>query len=244
MIISFLLHILAIVLLVLIAPSVVKVPRSPASDKRVRDRILLQPVPAPSKGGGGSNSIAPPSRGRLPRYAQFQLTPPVVVPVMTEPKLAVEPTILLQTNERLAPIPDAPIGLPNGVPGPPSGGSGRRGGIGDGEDGGIGNNRGAGREGSVAEPLRAGIKPPVAVFKLEPEYSEQARKARVQGTVVLEGVIDEKGQTHALKIRDGLGFGLDEQAIDAVKQWRFRPATRDGKPLAIVGTFYLTFRLL
>lgn len=243
MIISFVLHILAVVLLILIAPSVVNVPRSPAKEKRIRDRILLQPVPAPSKGGGGSHSITPPSRGRLPRYAEYQLTPPVVVPVITEPKLAVEPTIILQAKS-LTPIPNAPLGLPNGAPGPPSGGSGRRGGIGDGEDGGIGNNRGTGMEGIRAEPLRAGIKPPVVVFKLEPEYSEQARKARVQGTVVLEGVIDEKGLTHALKVRDGLGFGLDEQAIDAVKQWRFRPATRDGKPLAIVGTFYLTFRLL
>src|SRR5262245_3034037 len=131
MIISFLLHILAVVLLILIAPSVVNVPRSPAKEKRIRDRILLQPVPAPSKGGGGSNSITPPSRGRLPRYAQYQLTPPVVVPLITEPKLAVEPTIILQA-ENLAPIPNAPLGLPNGVPGPPSGGSGRRGGLGDG----------------------------------------------------------------------------------------------------------------
>jgi periplasmic protein TonB len=88
------------------------------------------------------------------------------------------------------------------------------------------------------------MRAPVVLYKLEPEYSEQARKARIQGTIVLEGIIDEKGLTHAIKVRDGLGFGLDEQAMEAVKLWRFRPATKDGKPLAIVGTFYLTFRLL
>jgi TonB family protein len=99
-------------------------------------------------------------------------------------------------------------------------------------------------EGVVAEPLRAGMQAPVAIYKFEPEYSEQARKARIQGTVVLEGVIDENGKTRALRVHDSLGFGLDEQAIEAVNQWRFHPATRGGKPLAIIGMFYLTFRLL
>jgi TonB family protein len=62
--------------------------------------------------------------------------------------------------------------------------------------------------------------------------------------VCVEGIIDDKGQVRGLRVREGLGYGLDEQALEAVKQWRFRPATRDGKPVAIVGAFYLTFRLL
>ena len=61
---------------------------------------------------------------------------------------------------------------------------------------------------------------------------------------MLEGVIEAAGLTAALEVKTGLGFGLDKQPIEAVKQWRFRPATKDGKPLAIRGTFYLTFRLL
>jgi TonB family protein len=94
------------------------------------------------------------------------------------------------------------------------------------------------------ERLHAGIKPPVVLLRTEPEYSEQARKARIQGTIVVEGVIDEQGLTHTLRVRDSLGFGLDEKALEAVKHWRFRPATRDGKPVPIVGTFYLSFHLL
>lgn len=241
MLISVLLHILAVALLFLVAPSPLNVVRSSPKDKA--RRIHLQPIPAPSKGGGGSRTPLPPSKGRLPRYARFQLAPAVVTPVLVQPKLAVEPTIVLASVTQ-PPLSALPVGLPSGLPGPPSGGPGSRGGIGEGDRGGMGNREGAGVDGTAAQPLRAGMKAPVAIYKFEPEYSEQARKARVQGTVILEGIIDEKGLTHALKVRDGLGFGLDEQAIDAVRQWRFRPATKDGRPLAIIGTFYLTFRLL
>ena len=156
----------------------------------------------------------------------------------------VEPTILLASATNLTLQPNVPIGLPNGIPGPPSGGGGKRGGMGEGDGGGIGDGNGASIDGMKVEQMRAGIKPPVIVYKLEPEYSEMARKARVQGTVCVEAVIDDKGQVRSMRIRDGLGYGLDEQALEAVRQWRFRPATRDGKPVAIVGAFYLTFRLL
>ena len=64
------------------------------------------------------------------------------------------------------------------------------------------------------------MNPPVVLSKTEPEYSEMARKARVQGTVIVEGVIDERGNAAALRVRNGLGFGLDEQAMEAVRRWR------------------------
>jgi protein TonB len=243
MLISFLLHVAAVLLVFLLAQSPLNPLRLPKSSRNGRAPIILAPVPSPSKGGGGSRSVTPPSKGRLPRYAMKQFVPLMVAPTMDDPKLVVEPTILL-ASLRSQSISDSPIGLPSGLPGPPSGGPGGISGIGDGDGGGAGNRSGSAVEGILAEPLRVGIKAPVAIYKLEPEYSEPARKARVQGTVVLEGIIDDKGFTHALKVRDGLGFGLDEQAIEAVKKWRFRPATRAGKPLAIIGTFYLTFRLL
>jgi periplasmic protein TonB len=244
MLVSVLLHLAAIVLLVLLSPAPVNIPA--AKDRPARYRILLQPIPTPSKGrgGGGSDSITPPSRGQLPRYARRQFTPPTPVIHNPDPKLAVEPTIVLASATNVQQLPDMPIGLPNGILGPPSGGRGKRGGLGNGEDGGIGDGNGPSIEGMKIEQLRAGIKPPVLVYKLEPEYSEMARKARVQGTVCVEAIIDGNGQVRGLRIRDGLGYGLDEQALEAVKQWRFRPATLDGKPVAIVGAFYLTFRLL
>ncbi|HYI93511.1 MAG TPA: energy transducer TonB [Bryobacteraceae bacterium] len=242
MLVSIALHVLAVMLLILLAPAPLNVIRVPRKE-RPKVRILLRPVPSPSKGGGGSSTPLPPSRGVLPRFAQRQFTPPVVVPVNFTPKLAVEPTLVMAATVELRP-PEGPMGLPSGTPGPPSGGPGVRGGLGGGNNGGAGNDSGPGVDGIRAVPLRGDMKAPVVLYKLEPEYSEEARKARIQGTVVLEGIIDEKGLTHAVKVRDGLGFGLDEQALDAVKRWRFRPATKDGKPLAIIGTFYLIFRLL
>jgi TonB family protein len=245
MLVSFLLHTTAVALFVLLWPARVNTP-TPTKDRPVRNRILLQPTPTPSKrrGGGGSDSLTAPSRGQLPRYARRQFTPPTVVIQNPDPKLVVEPTILLAsaTNPQLQS--NVPVGLPNGIVGPPSGGRGKRGGIGEGEGGSIGDGNGPSIDGIKVEPLRAGIKPPVVLYKPEPEYSELARKARVQGTVCVEAIIDDKGQVRGLRVREGLGYGLDEQALEAVKQWRFRPATRDGKPVSIVGAFYLTFRLL
>jgi TonB family protein len=243
MLISVLLHIAAIILLLLLTPSSTGV-LGQATKERIRGpRILLSPIPAPSKGGGGSDSLTKPSRGVLPRYALHQFAPPLVQQENPNPKLVVEPTIVVASADLSVP-PATPIGLPSGMPGPPSGGSGHRGGIGSGVEGGVGDGTGPGMEGMVPQPLRGAIKQPVAIYKVEPEYSEEARKVRVQGTVVVEALIDEKGATRALRVREGLGYGLDEQAMEAVNHWRFRPATRDGRPIPLVGTFYLTFRLL
>src|SRR5688572_29764512 len=97
MFVSIALHILAVVLLILMAPSPLNVVRIPVK-ARPKVRILLHPVPAPSKGGGGSTTPLPASRGVLPRFAQRQFAPPVVVPVNLAPKLAVEPTLVMAAN--------------------------------------------------------------------------------------------------------------------------------------------------
>ena len=88
-----------------------------------------------------------------------------------------------------------------------------------------------------------GVSPPVAVYKVEPEYSKQARKAKFQGTVVLSIVIDETGQPTNIKIVRPLGLGLDEKAIEAVKQWRFTPGMKDGKAVAVLATVEVNFKL-
>src|SRR4051794_34498468 len=162
MLVSFVLHIAVILLVILLAPSPVSKIHVPPKNKTNPHHIFLSPVPAPSKGGGGSDSITPPSRGRLPRYAQRQFAPPMVIPATLIPKLAVEPAIVMAAAE-VQPLTAIPIGLPTGVPGPPSGGSGHRGGIGGWEQGGIGDGIGPGMEGIVAEPLRAGMQSPVVI---------------------------------------------------------------------------------
>ena len=184
--------------------------------------------------------------------APKQFTPPTAVVRNEAPKLIMEPTLEIQ--------PDAPLpktNLPNfGDPlakigGPPSNGPGSGAGIGTGRGGGVGSGKGAGfgpgeggNMGGGVYKIGGGVSAPTLVFKVEPEYSEEARKAKFQGTVVLSVVVDEKGQPRDLKVLRPLGLGLDEKAIEAVMKWKFRPGFKDGRPVAVAATIEVNFRLL
>ena len=85
---------------------------------------------------------------------------------------------------------------------------------------------------------------PALLYKQEPEYSEEARKAKFQGTVILQIVVDEKGDAVDPRVMKSLGLGLDEKAIEAVRQWKFTPVYKDGKPGAAPVTVNVIFRLL
>ena len=89
-----------------------------------------------------------------------------------------------------------------------------------------------------------GVTAPKVIFQREPKYSEEARKAKLQGNVVLSLVIDEQGSARDFKILVPLGYGLDEKAIDAVRQWKFQPGMKDGRPVAVFSTIEVNFRLL
>lgn len=84
---------------------------------------------------------------------------------------------------------------------------------------------------------------PRVLTKVAPEYTEMARKARVQGVVIVQAVIREDGQVAGTKILKGLPMGLDQQAVAAIKQWVFEPATREGKPVAVYYNLTVEFRL-
>jgi TonB family protein len=91
-----------------------------------------------------------------------------------------------------------------------------------------------------------GITPPSVLHKVEPSYSEEARLAKVTGSVVLEVVIGTDGVAHNVQVKRGIGIGLDEKAIEAIEQWRFSPGTRinDGEPVAVLVNIEVNFRLL
>jgi len=82
------------------------------------------------------------------------------------------------------------------------------------------------------------------LYKVEPEFSEEARKVKYQGTVLLTIEVGEDGQPHRLRILRGLGLGLDEKAIEAVSRWKFKPAQRNGRPVRAAATIEVNFRLL
>ena len=98
--------------------------------------------------------------------------------------------------------------------------------------------------GGGAYKIGRGVSAPSVLFKVEPEYSEDARKAKFQGTVVLQVVVDEHGLPQQIKVTRPLGLGLDQKAIEAVTKWRFKPGMKDGKPVPVLATIEVNFRLL
>jgi protein TonB len=202
-------------------------------------------------GGGGDRSPLPATQGKLPRVSNKQFTPPMAVQNNPDPKLVMEPTILVQPDAPLPKVASTNFGNPLGVPGPPSNGTGSGAGIGSGSGGGVGSGRGGGfgagsggGTGGGVYRIGGGVSDPVPIFKPEPEYSEEARKAKFQGAVLLSIVIDADGKTRDVKILRPLGLGLDEKAIEAVLKWRFRPSQKDGRPVAVTANVEVNFRLL
>ncbi|HUS06115.1 MAG TPA: energy transducer TonB [Bryobacteraceae bacterium] len=202
-------------------------------------------------GGGGDRSPLPATQGKLPKIAPRQFTPPAVVVNNPDPKLIMEPTIVVQPDAPLPKVASTTFGNPLGIPGPPSNGGGSGGGIGSGSGGGVGSGKGAGfgpgsggGTGGGVYRIGGGVSDPVPIFKPEPEYSEEARKAKFQGAVLLQIIIDENGRTRDIKVIRPLGLGLDEKAIEAVTKWRFRPSQKDGRPVAVSANVEVNFRLL
>lgn len=221
-----------------------------------------QPVMAPAKpqkvlaggGGGGEHAKIFESKGRLPKIAPEQFTPPTVEIRNMKPKLAVEPTIVAPANVKLPDVPNMPnLGNPMSarVSGPASNGPGSGGGIGSGSNNGVGSGTGPGHGpgqgggfgGGIYRLGDIGVTPPVAKFTPEPDFSEEARKAKYQGTVTLSAVIGPDGRPHNLKVVRSLGMGLDEKAMEKVKTWLFEPGKRNGQPVAVAMTLEVDFRL-
>jgi TonB family protein len=90
----------------------------------------------------------------------------------------------------------------------------------------------------------AGVTAPTLLYKVEPEYSEEARKAKYQGVVVLSVIVDPAGRVTNPRVIRSLGLGLDEKAVDAVRKWKFRPGYKDGRPVAVTAEIEVSFRLL
>jgi len=200
-------------------------------------------------GGGGDRSLTPVTKGKLPKLADKQFVPPMI-PKIEHPLIAMDPTIIVQPD---APVPNvnmSQIGDPLSKVLGASNGTGSGGGMGSGSGGGIGPGRGpgygpgsGGNFGGGAYRIGGGVSAPVPIYKPEPEYSEEARKAKFQGTVMFI-VVDAQGNPRDLKVVRPLGLGLDQKAIEAVQKWKFRPGMKDGKPVPVQATIEVNFRLL
>jgi len=96
---------------------------------------------------------------------------------------------------------------------------------------------------SSVQRVGGGVTAPSLLSKVEPEYSKEALKAHIEGTVILYIVVDPEGKATNFRVVRGLGYGLDEKSIEAVKKWKFRPGTKDGKPVNVAATIEVNWKL-
>ncbi len=201
-------------------------------------------------GGGGDRDVLKATKGRLPKFSMEQITPPMVVVRNEHPKLAVEPTIVIPPQIQIATNKMPNLGDPTSGAVLPSNGTGYGGGIGSGSGGGVGSGSGpgfgpgeGGGYGGGVFHVGGGVSPPRVIYQVDPEFSEEARKAKYQGTCTLMLVVGTDGRPRNIKVASSLGMGLDEKAIEAVKQWRFDPSHKDGHPVPVEIAVEVEFHL-
>jgi TonB family protein len=210
---------------------------------------LTYPLSGKGGGGSGDRSVIQATRGTPPKFSDQQLSPPAIVVRNPEPKLAVDthvlgpPDIKLPQSNHIGDLISSNVVMP-------SNGTGAQGAAGDGLGLGLGSGKGPGvgpgsNGGSGGAPFRPTdrITAPRAIYDPQPEYSEEARKVKHQGVVVLALVVDPQGQARNIRVARSLGMGLDEKAIEAVKTWRFAPGMKDGMPVAVQVNVEVYFRL-
>jgi TonB family protein len=245
---SLLLHALAGAALLYMATVTVRVVNNPkASLNTIVSPISLPPAfeKPGGGGGGGARELLTASRGTPPLPSMEQLAPPTVH-VLENPKLAAPLSVIVP--DQLAS--SSTVGDLKGVLGPASDGTGSGSGVGNGSGGGVGpgNGRGVG-PGSVAGTgdkiyhLGGGISQPIVIRQVEPDFSDEARRAKYQGMVLVSIVIGADGLVHDAKLASPLGMGLDEKALEAARQWRFVPGMKDGRPVPVYAQIEINFHL-
>jgi TonB family protein len=232
---------------------------SPTMQKAIRQNFtMLDPnlkpfvpdvKPQSGGGGGGAREALPVSKGQLPKTSMKQFVPPRIVD--RTPKLAMDPSIIAPPD---TPLPQSTLNnwgdplakLMNGSNGNGSGGgmgNGSGGGVGSGSGGGFGPGAGAGIGGGVFR-VGGGVSAPAVILKVDPEYSEEARKAKYSGTVLLSVIVDQEGHARDIHVLKSLGMGLDEKAIEAVQKWKFKPGMKGGQAVNVRAQIEVNFRLL
>jgi len=236
---------------------------TPAERNEARLVFLALPGPGGGGGGGGHREPAPAPkaerkgvsamRSPLPvRRPPPPVDPPKVVRVSDPPPVKAEPlppivapvvSVAADTRDRVGvPVDTAPDNETHG-PGAGNGaGTGQGTGLGEGEGSGIGPGSGGGTGGGPYRP-GSGITPPSVLREVRPDYTEDGRRRNIEGDVVLEIVVRRDGAVGDVKLLQGLGAGLDQRAIEAVRQWRFSPAQRQGVPVDVIVEVAVEFKL-
>jgi TonB family protein len=220
-----------------------------------KDVYMLPPAQQEAGGGGGGGDLSklPAPKGRLPKLSDQQITPPAMVVRNEHPKLPAEPTVVAPPRIDVSSAKLPNLGNPAAPPMPSqlaSNGTGSGGGIGSGSGGGVGKGTGPGigegRGGGVGGGVfrvGGGVLAPRPISTPDPQYTEEARQAKYEGTCVLAMIVGADGKPREIRIQRGIGMGLDKKAIEAVQQWRFSPATKDGQPVSVQINVEVSFKL-
>jgi len=218
--------------------------------KPVREISLVEPPPPLPKippkaitsgGGGGQKGPAPVSKGSPPKFAPQQLNPPKAPP-LEEPRIKIPSTVDVDPKIKMAKTDLPNFGMPNSPLTGVSMGNGHGSGLGSGNGAGIG----AGSGGNIGGGLRrigGGVSAPVVLFAPEPEFSEEARKAKVAGNVLVYLQVDANGRPQHVRVLRGIGLGLDEKAMEAVRQYKFKPAMESGHAVPVEMNVEVNFQI-
>jgi protein TonB len=235
-------HAVAILLIAILVKT--QIPLA-APVKMVRATALAVLPKAPVKikamgGGGGQRGPTPVTKGTPPKFAETQIVPPKAAPPM-EAKIHIEPTIEVQKDVKMeSSIPQ--IGVASSPLVGMSMGNGSGSGLGSGNGSGLGPGSG-GNTGGGPKRIGGGVSAPVLIYSVDPEFSDEARRAKAAGHVMVALWVDEKGMPTHVRVIRGLGMGLDEKAIEAVKQYRFRPSMENGKPVTVSMNIDVLFQI-
>jgi protein TonB len=209
---------------------------------QLSNRIVFLPQPGPGGGGGGGNKMPePPKPAEIPKAKPVPVieTPPEPVP--QPPREEPPAQVPVETLASTSPLPGALTELPSTSD---SRGSGLGSGAGPGRGSGLGEGFGGGIGGGAFN-VGNGVLAPIPIREVKPQYTAEAMRAKVQGEVWLECIVMPDGTVGNVEIVRSLdaSFGLDQEAVKAARQWRFRPGTRLGQPVPVRVTIGLTFTL-
>ncbi|MGC0772416.1 MAG: energy transducer TonB [Candidatus Acidiferrum sp.] len=206
-------------------------------------------LPAGAKkagGGGGANdhTLTPVNKGKLPKFKWTQFTPPQVKIQNEHPKLAMDPSLLGPPDLKVPNLNASTFGDPMATGVSDSLGHGNGTGIGSGTGGGLGPGEGGGTGGGAFRAGVNGVGVPECIYCPPPLYSDDARKAKYMGSVVLQVTVTADGRAVNISIVKDPGMGLGEKAVESVRTWRFRPAAGpNGKIIPVIVPIEVTFRL-
>ena len=207
------------------------------------ERIVWIATPGPGGGGGGNPVRTPPPPRPAPRKATRTTAPPA--PAVTVVPQEITP-VVPQPQEPQPPAPaaiaDASASGALDAPSLAGGGTGDGNGIGNGSGSGPGLDRGFG---DGAYQIGNGVTTPVPIRRASPQYTVEAMRARAQGIITVQCVVEPDGECGDLRILHEFDppFGLDREALEAARRWRFRPGMRNGQPVPVVVSLEIEFNI-